>query len=74
MEVQNRAQSPMNKKRNKKKKRAQSLSDGALSDKSDVEMLSKKSEDMNSQDWVSDEAKVDPDFDVDAIIKQLLSV
>jgi hypothetical protein len=38
----------MNKKRNKKKKRAQSLSDGALSEKSDVEMLSKKSEDMNS--------------------------
>ena len=64
----------MNKKRNKKKKRAKSLSDGALSEKSDVEMLSKKSEDMNSQDWVSDEAKAELDFDVDAIIKQLLSV
>ena len=68
-----RANSPNHKKKNKKKKRSQS-SEGAISDKSDVEMLSKKSEDVNSQEWISDDEKQkkksqEADFDVDAIIE-----
>ena len=57
MEVEMRASTPQKmRKKNKKKKRSQS-SEGMNSDKSDAEMVSKKSEDVNSQEWISDDEK-----------------